>query len=324
MLISDNKQDIDKDKILNIKCICKKGLPWIKDRIVMAYPCEHMYHEICFNKLSKKCAFCHQPIIKKLSLFDTDLHYQRFADILSVSYYDDMSYNTPSKFLDSLFDISSVIAMLPFTKSRMDARYFCERIFSLNNMTLRVHGLEKIKSEKNKVFICNHVSYFEMIILYYLLGSGFLASSTVDDSPVISWITGMCPLLIFNRGEKNRKINIVDAMKKFVEKHGSICLFPEGIMKHPDALARFRSGAFHINQPIFSVTIRHNDIISDDTMDQFIYKLGAKRNINIEVNIMGPYYPPFTKADIERIRLDMARKGNMFLSRVSNTDIVDL
>jgi hypothetical protein len=43
----------------------------------------------------------------------------------------------------------------------------------------------------------------------------------------------------------------------------------------------------------------------------------------MEVHVLGPYYPPFDDQTIEKIRLDMARHGNMVLSRVSNRDVID-
>ena len=36
-----NNMSIDYDKVLNSKCHCGTGLPWIKGEVVMAYPCEH-------------------------------------------------------------------------------------------------------------------------------------------------------------------------------------------------------------------------------------------------------------------------------------------
>jgi hypothetical protein len=139
----------------------------------------------------------------------------------------------------------------------------------------------------------------------------------------MDYIKKIVPLLTFSRGDKNRNFNIVDEMRKFVDESGSICIFPEGMMKHPDTLTRFRTGAFHINRPVYAITIRHQDIISDNSLNNFLYKLGAKRNINMEVHILGPYYPPFSDNDIKQIRFDMAKYGNFVLSRVSNRDIHD-
>lgn len=323
--ITTEDENIDYNKVLNSRCGCGSGLSWTKGEVVMAYPCEHMFHHKCFNLLKNNtCTICSHHIEKKLTLFDESLHHQRFADILSMTYYDDMSHTSPGRFIDSMFDLASVIARIPMTTDKTDAKKICEHIFSLNNLTLKVYGMDKLKLEKNKVFVCNHVSHMELIVIYYLLGTGFLASSVTGQSMLVKQIEDIVPVLMFERGDTNRKINLIDEMKKFVDEKGSICLFPEGLMKHPDVLIRFRSGAFHIGRPVYAITIRHNDIICDGYINGFVYKLGGKRDINMEVHILGPYYPPFSEAAIEQVRSDMARHGNMVLSRVANRDVVDI
>jgi 1-acyl-sn-glycerol-3-phosphate acyltransferase len=319
-------EEIDYNKVLNSMCkVCDVGLPWIKGETVMAYPCEHMYHEKCFYKLkNNKCIICSAHIDKKMSLLDDNLHYQRFADILSMSYYTNMSTTSPGRFLDSIFDLATVFARLPFAADKSDGRKICEQVFSLNNLTLKVYGMDKLKLEKKKVFICNHVAHLELVVIYYILGTGFLASSVVGQSQIVEQAKKIVPLLTVDRGDKNRKVNIIEEMKKFVDEKGSICIFPEALMKHPDTLLRFRSGAFHIGYPIYAVTIRHNNIISDGYINGFLYKIGGKRDINMEVHILGPYYPPFNELAIEKIRLDMAKYGNMVLSRVANRDQNDV
>src|SRR5271154_4047342 len=144
---------IDYDKVINCVCSCGTGLALIKGEIVMSYPCEHMFHEKCYDKIKDSvCPLCKSPIERKLTMFDDDIHHQRFADILSMTYYVDMCYTTPGRFLDSLFDLASIFANLPFTKNKADAKEMCEKVFSLNNLTLKVYGLEKIRLERNKVY----------------------------------------------------------------------------------------------------------------------------------------------------------------------------
>ena len=69
------------------------------------------------------------------------------------------------------------------------------------------------------------------------------------------------PLLIIKRG---KNANTVKKMKNYVRKHGSICLFPEGIITHPDTIIQFRTGAFNIGEPILPVVIKYNPAIFDD------------------------------------------------------------
>ena len=328
----------DLNKQINAECFCEVGLPWMECETVMAYPCEHMFHSDCINGLIRNnssnssknsnvknnCPMCGQPILRLLNILDEDLDPQRFADILSMTHYSDMSENDPVSFIDSIFDLTTLFVRLPFIDNIEDGRRLCERLFSMNNLTLKVYGQDKLKLEKNKVFIANHTTYYELVILYYLLNTGFLASAIANDSGIVKQSKNFIPLLTFNRGEKKKKdFNIVDKMREFVDKNGSICLFPEGLMSHPDTLVRFRTGAFHIGRPVYAVVIRYPEIITDGYINKILYKLGAKKDITIEVHILGPYYPPFSPEDIQKIRSDMAYHGKMVMSRVSNRDIKD-
>ena len=311
---------VDYDKLINSQCKCSKGLPWKKDYICMVLPCEHLYHSQCINDEKDICYFCKTKIDKIISLQDKDIHFQHFADILSMTNYDTMSYNTSLNFIDSMFDLLSIMSKLVFTNNKKDGKELCTKIFSLNNLTLNVYGMEKLDLEEKKVLICNHVSYLEFIVIYYLFNTGFLASSIVGSSKIIERLRKVVKLLTIERGKST---NVVNEIKKFVDENGSICLFPEGILKHPDTLTRFRTGAFHVGYPVYAITIRHNNIISDGLINNFLYKLSSKKNINMEVHILGPYYPPFNEISIEKIRQSMAKVGKMCLSRVCNRDIVD-
>lgn len=319
--------DPDISKELNSRCFCDIGLLWKETSTIMAYPCEHMFHKCCYDKLGKKekmkCKLCKADIQKMMSLLDKDIHPQRFADILSMTHYSTMSENNPIQFIDSIFDLASALIRIPFTDTPDEGKRVCEKIFSLNNLTLKVYGMEKMKLEKNKVIISNHVTYMELVIIYYLFDTGFLASAITSQSKLVNQVKNTIKLLTFDRGVKKKNFNIVDKMRDFVDENGSICLFPEGMMTHPDALCRFRTGAFHIGRPVYSVAIRYPEIITDGYVNTLIYKLGAKRDMTIEVHVSGPYYPPFSNTDIENIRFEMANRGKMVLSRVSNRDIKD-
>ncbi len=324
MALQQKGEEIDYNKILNAICFCGVGLPWKNEEVLMAYPCEHLYHKSCITQCRNKCKICDTTITKYISMFDETIHHQRFADILSMSSYGNMTLSSSAMFIDSFFDLATIFTNLAFIKNMGDAKLLCESVFAINNLTLKVYGLDKIKLEKNKVYICNHVAHLEFAILYYLLGTGFLSSSIIKGSKLGDQFRKIVPLLIINRnGEGEKTKSTVEQMKDFVEEKGSICLFPEGMMTHPDALTRFRTGAFNIGYPVYAITIRHIDVLADGYINGFLYKLGGKKNINLDVHILGPYYPPFTNTDIEKIRIDMGLHGNMVLSRVSNKDIKD-
>jgi 1-acyl-sn-glycerol-3-phosphate acyltransferase len=128
------------------------------------------------------------------------------------------------------------------------------------------------------------------------------------------------PLLFIKRGKSN---NVVKKIKEYVQKNGSLCLFPEGMLSHPNTLIKFRTGAFYTDLPIYPVVIKYKNKIFELNDFNYILKLLSYQSIDIDVIILKPFYPPFNNNKIELVRKEMAKAGNLLLSRVSNRDIKD-
>lgn len=307
------------DKIINSKCICKKGLPWIEEEVVMLEPCEHLIHKKCIK--SHICPYCKIKILNIIYKNDYKINpklYQKCIDIMSMSNYNNGSIDY-SKILLSLPDGISTMIQFPFSKGITEGKKLCENIFHMNNIKIRVHGLSKIKNGP-KVYISNHTSNLDFIILFYILGCGFLASSNIKDNPIAKSITNIIPVLMIDRGKKT---NTVDKMKEYVENVNSICLFVEGMMTNPNTLIHFRTGAFHIGHPIYPIILKYKNNICDMDLGKFILKLFSEQTEEVDMIILDPFYPPFNETKIELVRHEMAKIGNLLLSRVSNRDIVD-
>jgi len=313
------------NKILNSICFCNKALSLNKDSILMILPCEHMIHNLCYNNSIYTCPICNNKIKNIIGIKDAIKmkDYQKYSDILSVTNYD---YNTNINYLGIFGNTISIIDFLlniPLSNGYEDGKILCKKIFNLNNMKITVYGLNKIKNEK-KVFISNHSSYLDPIILFYILNCGFVASSFVTNNIIGRKLVKIIPTLIINRGKKT---NTVDKMKEYINKNGSICIFPEGMITHPKTISRFRSGAFNTGFPVYPVVILYDNAPADhESMMSYILKICSNKKIDIKIKILDPYYPingKFDKDTIEEIRYNMSRKGDLLMSRVSNKDLSD-
>lgn len=311
------------NKIINAKCICKQGLAWIKKEVVMMNPCEHLIHMHCLKKIpSLNCPYCNvkiNGIVRKNDFIYDKTLFQKCIDIMSVSNFDHMSKIKTNEVLFNLPNLIGTIAQIPFSKGINDALRLCEDIFSMNNIKIKVHGKNKLKPGP-KVFISNHTSHLDFLTIFYVLKTGFLSSSAINDNIVSKQFTNIVPLLIINRGGAE---NTVEKMRNYVDDTGSICLFPEGMLTHPNTLIRFRTGAFHIGRPIYPIVLKYKNVVSDMSAKDFIFKISSTQDETIEMFILDPVYPPFDENNIEQIRTAMANKGGMLLSRVSNRDIKD-
>jgi len=308
-------------KNINAKCHCGEGLPWIKEEVIMLDPCEHLIHKKCFNKLLK-CPYCKSnvsTIIRASDFKQNCCLYQKCIDILSMTNFDLLSRFKMVRVIDNIPSLLSTIARIPFIQGVSEGKKLINDIFSLNNINIHVTGLTNIRTE-HKVFIANHTSHLDFMTIFYVLGTGFLSSSSIYDNPISKQLTNIIPLLVIERG---KKWNTVEKMREYVQKYKSICLFPEGMLTHPDTIIKFRTGAFHIGYPVYPIVLKYDPVIADMSASDFILKISSGHKINIFMTILEPFYPPFDDAKIENIRKEMAYAGNMAISRVSNRDIID-
>lgn len=309
------------NKHLNARCICN-NMTSIKNEVIMMNPCEHLIHKSCYNALknNKICPFCNSYIfdITRFSDFKKDKTiYQKAIDILCLTNIDDMSDYSIIDVLINAPKVLSTFAKFPFSKGIDAGRKLCEDAFFMNRFKINVSGMEYLKNEP-KVFISNHSSNMDFIILFYLLGTGFLAFSGMKDNIITNQLLKIMPCMLIDRGKKN---NTVEKMKEYIKEHGSICLFPEGLITHPKTLARFRTGAFNVGFPVYPIVINYSTTLVDTNSSKFILKLFSNNDITIDIKILKPFYPPFNDDKIENVRNYMARKGNFMLSRVSNKDV---
>ena len=316
------------NKILNSKCICGEGLIYKVYPLVMVFPCEHMLHKKCHkNKTIREiCEICNNKVddvktfkqIKELSN-KGGIHYQRYIDMVACSNFD---HHTEIKDHDiiRLFDGVGLMSMIPFVSNYTDHCSFCKEFLRLLNAKVIINGSENINNTP-KVYIVNHTTFIDFPIVNSIFNCGYIASSFIKKSYFGRMIMNMIPLMLIDRGKSGS--STVNKMKKHIKKYGSLCLFPEGMITHPDVIQKFRTGAFYTGYPVQPIVIKYDKTIYDDDVTKFVEKLVTNDNITATVYILPTEYPPFDDIKIEEIRTKMAQVGNLALSRVSNRDIKD-
>jgi 1-acyl-sn-glycerol-3-phosphate acyltransferase len=310
--------------VINSRCVCGDGLPWINDHIIMMLPCCHLIHQKCYKNRSL-CFICKNKVvttINKNAYKNNKKYYQHCIDIISMTNHDKlMNYNYTDSILN-LPPLITLISKIPFAKGVAEGKQICKEIFDFTNITIKIVGHSNINRVNGpKVFIANHSSYLDFMAIFFVLGFGFLSSSFILENPLTKTLIDVVPCLIINRQEKNQ--NTVEKMKEYCKEHLGLCLFPEGMISHPGTLVRFRTGAFHIGYPVVPVVITYSHNIHDTNIQNFILKLLSGNKITITIKILEPVMQPFDDAKIEGVRRNMADAGNMILSRVANKDLAD-
>ncbi len=192
--------------------------------------------------------------------------------------------------------VASFFAGLPIwalTGSKRDALNFSVSLFAdtasaLIGLNLKVRGEHHLWSHRPAVFIFNHQSNVDLVIIARLLRRDItgVGKREIRDMPVIGQVMEAAGVVLIDRENSASAIEamapLVDAMR--VEGK-SVCLSPEGTRSLGPKLAPFKKGAFHLAMqagvPIVPIVIQN----STDVMPKgdLIYRPGT-----VEVEVLPP------------------------------------
>ncbi len=216
--------------------------------------------------------------------------------------------------------MGSFFAGLPIwalTGSKRDALNFSMSVFAdtasaLIGLNLKINGEQHLWSHRPAVFVFNHQSNVDMVIVARLLRRDItgVGKKEIGEIPLIGRILEFSGVVLIDRKDSEQAIaamgSLVDAMR--IEGK-SVCMSPEGTRSITPKLAPFKKGAFHLAMqaevPIVPIVI-HN---SGDVMPKgsAIYHPAT-----VEVDVL----PPVDTSDwrAETIDTHVEKVRDMFLN----------
>ena len=168
--------------------------------------------------------------------------------------------------------VGSFAAGLPIwvlTGSKRDALNFSISVFAdtasaLIGLNLKIDGEQHLWSRRPAVFIFNHQSNVDLVIVARLLRRDItgVGKREIRDLPIVGRVFEAAGVVLIDRKDTAKAIEamapLVDAMR--VEGK-SVCLSPEGTRSVTDKLAPFKKGAFHLAMqagvPIVPIVFRN-------------------------------------------------------------------
>ncbi|SFQ26250.1 1-acyl-sn-glycerol-3-phosphate acyltransferase [Lachnospiraceae bacterium XBB1006] len=119
----------------------------------------------------------------------------------------------------------------------------CVMFFS--GMTYEVTGLEYIPDDEPVVFVANHASMFDVVVVYSLLPytTGFVSKKSVLKVPLLRvWMKRLHCLFLDRENPRdglNMILNAIELLKQGI----SVFIFPEGTRSKNGELLEFKAGA---------------------------------------------------------------------------------
>ena len=117
---------------------------------------------------------------------------------------------------------------------------FCCKIFGL-----KIKKIGNISNYKPTLFVSNHASYLDIMILSSLIKTSFVAKKEVSSWPLLGLLAKLQKTLFIDR-----KISSIKRQENLIEKHlkekRNLVIFPEGTSTDGNKVQFFKSSLFNI------------------------------------------------------------------------------
>lgn len=106
---------------------------------------------------------------------------------------------------------------------------------------------QTITSHRGFIF-SNHVSFFDTLVMSYLLPVRFVSKAEVKKWPFIGWIAAATGTMFVQRDDKSQRASVREAVASNIRarRYPPMVVFPEGTRNPLDTLLPFRYGVFEI------------------------------------------------------------------------------
>ena len=135
--------------------------------------------------------------------------------------------------------------------------------FSASVIGLRIKTTGHISKNNGVLFVSNHLSYFDIIILGSLIPGKFIAKSEVAKWPILGLLAKATDTIFIKR-QKNASRLQKKLIKQELEKFENLILFPEGTSTDGRRVLPFKSSLFEApklaNSTVQPLTIRYTHL----------------------------------------------------------------
>ncbi|MEA3064933.1 MAG: lyso-ornithine lipid O-acyltransferase [Sphingomonadales bacterium] len=117
-------------------------------------------------------------------------------------------------------------------------RWFLGQVGRAAGMRVQVAG---IPLERNVLFLANHLSWLDILIVAGASGAAFVAKAEVADVPVVGWLAGLNYTVFVARSERSGVRGQADALRAALATGQPVALFPEGTTDGGPDILPFRA-----------------------------------------------------------------------------------
>lgn len=155
----------------------------------------------------------------------------------------------------------ALVSLLPGTYCHRVYRWFYKILCRIYRLRINVKG--KVSSKEPVMFVANHVSYLDIMVLGAVLPGSFISKAEVKKWPVIGWLGTLSGTVYVDR-KKSAAGGHLKALEDAVDGGKNLIIFPEGTTSEGKEVMQFKSSLFKIAETrkitIQPVTVNYTHI----------------------------------------------------------------
>lgn len=137
-------------------------------------------------------------------------------------------------------------------------------LFYLTGSKIKVIGREKIPCNQQVLFVSNHQSHMDSIIIHGFIGvpKGFVSIVNVSKTPVLSTLMKYMKCVFLDRNDIRQMFKCIEEATELLKKGHSMVIFPEGKLSECDEVGEFQKGSLRMaikaGVPIVPITLKNS------------------------------------------------------------------
>jgi 1-acyl-sn-glycerol-3-phosphate acyltransferase len=164
-------------------------------------------------------------------------------------------------------------------------------------------GLEKIDDDQACVFVANHLSFLDILVMFRLFRH-FKWVSKIENFrvPLIGWNMSLNRYIRLRRGDRSSVVQMLRDCEQTLAQGSSLMMFPEGTRSASGKMRNFKAGAFEIalksKVPIHPIVLQG----TSEALPKRGFILQGRHPISIRVLDRIPY-ADFSQMSVEDLTL---------------------
>lgn len=155
------------------------------------------------------------------------------------------AWRTPLLLWHACIDLPIVLLLIALGRggalSHAAIRWFAGSLLWIFGLRLRREGTPLAGGT---LFVANHVSWIDIMVLHSQHMMGFIAKSEIRGWPLIGWVVAQAETIFLQRGNGDSLEKVMDEMAQRLRSGRAVAAFPEGGTRNGRALGTFHARIF--------------------------------------------------------------------------------